>query len=203
MVGMQPKLIIEQKITPFANQYAIYQATQADKGQLVAFAQQKRLAFKEKVTFYADEAKSTPIFTFRAEKVMDIHGRFLVEDMDGKLIGLFRKDFGKSLLVSTWLIIDENDTVRLKLAESNQVLAILRRLAEFVPIVGDIVGLVVMFLKYHFRISAADGTEVGIYRKTALFRDHYSLEMTDQAYAAEDWRTLAAQAVALDALQSR
>ncbi|HEY1064036.1 MAG TPA: hypothetical protein VGE30_01925, partial [Candidatus Saccharimonadales bacterium] len=77
---MKPKLIIEQKITPLVNKYRVYSVNaNGVRDQLVAFAQQKRLAFKEKVTFYADEQKTEALFTMRAEKVMDIHGRFLIE----------------------------------------------------------------------------------------------------------------------------
>lgn len=201
---MKPRLIVEQKITPVANKYAVYQAQEdGSKGQLVALAQQKRLAFKEKVQFYTDESKSQLAFTFRAEKVMDIHGRFLVEDADGKLIGIFRKDFKKSLLNSTWHIVDEENNVQLTLRESNEALAALRRFAGFIPIVGDIFEIVLLFFKYHFTLRDTANNEVGRYQKTTLFRDHYTLSTTDEAFSTQDWRTLAAVAVALDALQSR
>jgi uncharacterized protein YxjI len=201
---MKPRLIVEQKITAMVNKYAIYQAQEdGSKGQLVALAQQKRLAFKEKVQFYTDESKSQLAFTFRAEKVMDIHGRFLVEDAEGKGIGIFRKDFKKSLLNSTWHIVDEQDTVQLTVRESNETLAALRRFAGFIPVVGDIFEVVLLFFKYHFTLRDSAGHELGRYQKTTLFRDHYTLSTTDEAYTAQDWRTLAAVAVALDALQSR
>ena len=47
------------------------------------------------------------------------------------------------------------------------------------------------------------GQELGQYKKTTLFRDHYALSMNEGAYNQYDWRVLAAMAVALDALQSR
>jgi uncharacterized protein YxjI len=102
---MKPRLIVEQKITAFTNKYTVYDVTaEGKKGNLVAFAQQKRIALREKITFYSDEAKTQVAFTFRAEKVMDVHGRYFVEDASGKLIGSFKKDFAKSLLNSTWLM---------------------------------------------------------------------------------------------------
>ena len=108
---MKPRLIVEQKITAFVNKYAVYTATEdGHKDQLVALAQQKRIALKEKITFYTDESKQEIAFSFRAEKVMDIHGRYLVEDAHGNLIGAFKKDFKKSLLSSTWNILNASDT---------------------------------------------------------------------------------------------
>jgi uncharacterized protein YxjI len=201
---MKPRLIVEQKITAFVNRYAVYTANEdGSKGDLFAFAQQKRLAFKEKVEFYANEEKSQLAFTLRAEKVMDVHGRYFVEDPNGNLLGAFRKDFKKSLLKSTWHIVDAQDQPVLSVSESSTALAAFRRFIGLIPIIGDFGGLIVLFFKYHFKITTPDEQEAGIYRKTKLIRDHYLLTMDDQHYAAQDKRVLAAQAVALDALQSR
>lgn len=202
---MSPKLVVEQKITAFVNKYAIYSVkSDGQKDQLIALAQQKRLAFKEKVTFYADEEKSKEVFGFRAEKVMDVHGKYFVEDPDGNRIGTFRKDFTQSLLNSTWNILDNDDKPVFIIKESSQVLAILRRFVGFIPIVGEIAEIIMAFFRYHFVfIDPASGKIIGKYQKTTLFRDHYLLSMNDEYYAKQDWQVFAAMAVALDALQSR
>jgi len=202
---MKPQLIVEQKITAFVNKYAIYQADeQGNKGSMVAFAQQKRIAFKEKVTFYTDDTKSEAAFTLRAEKVLDVHGRYFVEDMHGKLVGAFRKDFKRSLLNSTWEILDTNDQPAIKVSESSHFLAAIRRFGGMLPFIGDLIELIVLFFRYHFVLAdSVSGAEVGRYQKTTLFRDHYLLSMEDEAYSKQDWRVIAAMAVALDALQSR
>ncbi len=202
--SMKPRLIIQQKITPIVNKYFIYEPSADDTGALKALAQQKRIAFKEKVNFYSDQAKSNLTFTFRAEKVMDIHGRFFVEDVNGRKIGAFRKVFGKSLLMSTWRILDDSGNEIYEIRENNQTLAIFRRFGGEVPVVGFLVEILMLFLKYHFEvIDLKTGQEVGIYRKTKLIRDHYEMSLTDDAVNSVDWRTWAALGVALDALQSR
>lgn len=202
---MKPRLIVEQKITAFSNQYRIYGASEdGSKASLVAFAQQKRLAFKEKVSFYSDEAKQNLVFTFRAEKVMDIHGKYFVEDPDGNLIGSFKKQFKQSLVSSTWNILDKNDNPSLVITESNQTLAVIRRYGGYIPILGGIIELVTAFLKYHFVFKKPGSDQAhGTYIKITLIRDHYLLNMDDDTYESCDWRVLAAMAVALDALQSR
>lgn len=202
---MKPRLIVEQKITVFVNRYAVYEATpEGAKGSLLAFAQQKRVTFKEKFTFYSDEQKTQPVFGLRAEKVFDVHGRYIVEDAQGQPVGAFRKQFKQSLIRSSWSILDANDAAAIEVRENNLVLAIIRRFAGFIPYIGDIVDLIANFFRYHFTFTdQKTGLEVGRYQKTTLFRDHYLLSMTDEAYAAQDWRVLAAMAVGLDALQSR
>ncbi len=43
---------IEQKITPLANQYVVFDSNdEGDKAAVVAFAHQKRFAFKEEIIF--------------------------------------------------------------------------------------------------------------------------------------------------------
>lgn len=202
---MKPRLFIEQKITPFVNRYMVFGADEAgEQADLVALAQQKRIAFKEKVTFYTDEQKTEVAVTFRAEKVLDVHGRYFVEDAAGNLIGMFRKDFKQSLLNSTWIVMDAAGNDLFKVNESSFALAFLRRFAGWIPVVGGIIEIVTAFIKYHFVFTMAGSEEeVGRYQKTTLFRDHYTLSMTDEAYAQCDWRVLAAMGVGLDALQSR
>lgn len=201
---MKPRLFVEQKITAFVNKYKVFGADEAgNQAGLAALAQQKRLAFKEKVTFFSDEQKTATAFTFRAEKVLDVHGRYFVEDANGQIVGMFKKEFLNSLINSTWKVMDASGTELFTVKESNEVLAAIRRFGGWIPIVGEIIELVTLFLKYHFVFLDTAGQEVGTYQKTTLFRDHYTLSMTDEAYAKADWRTLAAMGVALDALQSR
>lgn len=66
---MQPRLIVQQKISAFVNKYRIFSATPAGApDQLVGLAQQKRFKIREKVMFYTDKKRDKLSFTFRAEK---------------------------------------------------------------------------------------------------------------------------------------
>ena len=202
---MKPRFIVQQKITAFVNKYKVLNVTEmGEAGQLVALAQQKRLAFKEKVIFYGDEQKTNESFTFRAEKVMDIHGRYIVEDTNGQVIGMFRKEFKKSLLVSSWVLMSADGTDLFRMNENSVAIAVLRRFISFVPFIGDILDIIIKFFKYHFVLSdVTSGQQLGQYKKTTLFRDYYQMSMTDEAWNRLDWRVFAAMGVALDALQSR
>jgi hypothetical protein len=156
------------------------------------------------VTIYNNEQKDAVAFTFRAEKVFDVHGRYLVEDAAGQLVGMFRKEFKKSLLVSSWIMMDPEGRDGLMVKESNTTLAVLRRFIGFVPFLGDILEILIKFFKYHFMfVDITSGQVVGEYRKTTLFRDRYTISLTDDAWARLDKRVFVAMGVALDALQSR
>ena len=202
---MEPRLVIQQKITAFVNKYHVFGVNvDSTPASMIGLAQQKRFAFKEKVIFYADDKRDRVAFTFRAEKVLDVHGRYFVEDASGNLLGMFKKEFAASLINSTWKILDKQGNEVMMIRESNQLLAGLRRFMSAIPLVGDLAELVIMFFRYHFVfIDLSTSQVVGTYRKTTLVRDHYLLSMTNEAWGATDWRVYAAMSVALDALQSR
>ena len=203
MPPVQPRLFVEQKLTAFVNKYRVFGTVGGERAGLAAFAQQKRFKFKEQLTFYPDENKSSTAFTLRAEKVFDVHGRYFVDDVNGVRLGALRKAFGKSLLASTWEVQDADGKVVFGVTESNKTLAALRRYAGFIPYVGDFFELLLVFFRYHFNFIDASGATVGKYQKTTLFRDHYTLLLTDEAAEAVDVRVLTAMCVGLDALQSR
>lgn len=188
----QRTFFVRQKITAFVNRYVITVPDAAgEEGELVAFVEQKRLAFREEVTFFTDEAKTTPLFRFKARQVLDVGATYDVSAPDGTVIGLFRKDFAKSLLRSTWHL--EQGELAAIGRERNMLVAVLRRiwdLAEDLPFP----------FKYHFDFASADGQPVMSVDKTALIRDKYKVEINVPGL---DRRLAIAMAVALDALQSR
>lgn len=196
------RYIIRQKLTFITNQYEIYEAV-GDAERLVAFAQQKRLAFKERVTFFADASKSAILFEVKARNVIDLGAKYDVIDGEGKVLGVIGKAFGQSLITSTWHVFKADDEAApsLIIEESNIALAIIRRLWDFLPVINN----VPFFIKYHFIFKRADSGEVVAgYRKTTVLRDHYELNVMDDGLLDEhDWRTLVAAGVLLDAMQSR
>lgn len=187
----QNHLLIRQKITPMINRYLVTVPT-ADgaEGELVAFVEQKRLAFREEVTFFADEARSQPLFRFKARQILDVGATYDVTAADGAPIGLFRKDFGKSLLRSTWHL--EQPGVQAVGQERSPAVAIIRR-------VWEMVSDWPFFIPYHFDFTAGEHPVMSV-DKTTVVRDRYRLDIHEQAL---DRRLAIAMAVALDALQSR
>ncbi|WP_344232060.1 hypothetical protein [Kribbella hippodromi] len=191
-----PKFSMKQRITLMANKYELI-ATNPDgsDGALLAFAQQKRMAFKEQVTFYTDDTKTQPVFSFKARKTIDLGSGYDVYDANGQPIGWFKKEFGKSLLRSSWQLSAAG--VEADGTERNATVAIVRRVWEFVPFVGEI-PLPFIF-HFDFTDRASGRPVLSVERKVSV-RDRYRIEVQDQRL---DFRVAAAMTVALDALQSR
>jgi uncharacterized protein YxjI len=81
------------------------------------------------------------------------------------------------------------------ITERSTAVAIFRRLWDWIPWAGDFP----FPIRYHFDWLRGD-RRVGTFEKKTLFRDHYRVHVEDPAL---DRRLVIAQAVALDALQSR
>ncbi len=189
------RFAVTQKITLSVNRYDI-QAVGDDgtPGAVLATAQQKRLAFKEEVTFYADESRRVPVFSFKARKRLDLGSGYDVVDATGAPLGFFRKDFARSLLRSTWHL--EAPGLKATGRERSAPVAVLRRVWDLVPIVG---AVPVPFV-FHFDFVDAAGRPVLTSVRKISARDRYDVTVPGGLL---DGRLAAAMAVALDALQDR
>jgi uncharacterized protein YxjI len=184
----QTTLLLRQKITMMVNRYVVHVAEpDGSEGPIVAFAEQKRMAFKEKVTFYTDESRQQELAEFKARKVLDLAGEYDVVDHAELPIGTFRKDFGKSLLRSTWHL-QQAGLPTLTGQERNLAVALLRRFTDSLS-----------WLPYHFDFSIGASIALSIERRWGL-RDRYLINIRDPRI---DRRLVIAMAVALDALQAR
>lgn len=191
-----PRFYIRQKITLMVNRYQVFGANHdGSEGPLLAFAQQKRMAFREQVTFYADESKSRPVFSFKARQRLDVHAEHDVFDEHGTPLGYFRKDFGASLMRSTWhLSAPGLEAIG---QERRLGIAILRRVWGFIPYLGDI------WVPFVFHFDFTDkttGQPVLTSERQKEIRDRYTVTVPDPRL---DFRIAASMGVALDALQSR
>jgi uncharacterized protein YxjI len=184
----EQRLIVRQRVRLMVNQYEVH-AVQPDgsEGELLAFAQQKRMAFKEQVTLYADDSKQQPVLGFKARQVIDLGATYDVTDAGGNAIGLFRKDFKKSLLRSTW-VVEQPGFGAATGQERSLVVALLRRFVDYLS-----------WLPYHFDFTVDGQPAFSVVKKWGL-RDRYVVEVQDPRL---DRRMVIAMAVALDALQSR
>ena len=191
-----PLFFVRQKITLMVNRYEIRGANpDGSEGPLLAFAQQKRMKFKEEVVFYTDESRSRPVFSFKARQRLDVRAEHDVFDEHGRPLGCFRKDFTASLLRSTWHLSGPGfEAVG---TERRPFIAILRRVWTFIPYLGD---LWVPFVFHFDFVDTATGQPVLTSERRKSIGDRYTVTVPDPRV---DFRVAAAMAVALDALQSR
>ncbi len=182
-----PTFYVLQKFSMTTNRYAIQAGDQVGTpGRIMAVAQQKRMAFKEQVTFYEDESKARPVFAFAARKRIDLNAGYDVTDESGARIGFFRKDFGASLLRSTFHV--EGPGWSGTGQERSPLVAVVRRFLD------------IPFLPIHFDFVDPAGQPLMTVERQGSVRDRYTVHVPDPRV---DFRVAAAVAVGLDALMQR
>jgi uncharacterized protein YxjI len=182
-----PHFVVKQKLTMMINRYEVSESDEAgNPTRLMALAEQKRMAFKEQVTFWSDAGKSRPVFGFKARRKLDLNAGYDITDEGGAQIGFFKKDFGASLLRSTFHIEGPGYTGTGR--ERNQLVGLLRRFTEldFIPV--------------HFDFVDSEGKPLFSVERKMSIGDRYRVSVPDQRV---DFRVAASVAVALDALMSR
>ncbi|WP_433346575.1 hypothetical protein [Micromonospora sp. CA-111912] len=184
----QKQFHIRQRIRMMVNQYQVHAvAPDGSEGEMLAFAQQKRLAFKEQVTIYTDDTKQHPLLGFKARQRLDLGATYDVTDHAGNPIGLFRKDFAQSLLRSTWHV-EQAGLPQVTGQERSMPVALLRRFVDSLS-----------WLPYHFDFTAGGQPVFSVVKKWGL-RDRYVVEVHNPQV---DRRLVIAMAIGLDALQGR
>ena len=182
-----PLFFLRQRFAMTTNRYEVV-AVGADgqPGQTLALAEQKRLALKEEVTFYADQTRTRKVFSFKARAVLDLNAGYDVFDESHQQLGFFRKDFGASLLRSTFHI--EGPGYAGTGRERSQAVALLRRFAD------------IPFLPIHFDYVSTEGAPLLGVERQGTVRDRYTVRVPDPRI---DFRVAAAVAVAMDAMMGR
>ena len=153
---------------------------------------------KEDIRFRVSPDVNEHLFMIKSKSVVEFRGGHDVLDVSGEVIGMLEKDFGRSLLHSHWHVRDASGTELLKGHEASWVIALVRRVAGFVPEWLSVLE----WLPFNF-VLLRNGSQVGTYRRVlGTFRDRYVLDL-DPNIAGVDRRLIVAFAVGLDALQDR
>ena len=182
-----PVFVLKQKFAMTTNRYELQGLTPDGKpGPVLGVAFQKRMAFKEEVVFFADDTKARRVFSFKARAVLDLNAGYDVFDEAHQPLGFFRKDFGASLLRSTFHVEGPGYTGTGQ--ERSQLVALLRRFAD------------IPFLPIHFDYVTPEGQPLLSIERQGSVRDRYTVRVPDPRV---DFRIAAALAVAMDALMSR
>jgi hypothetical protein len=194
---------LRQRVTLMINRYELYEPVSPgskEEGDLLAFVEQKRMKLREEIQFFADREKTQLLFSVKAENILDPRGRYQLLDPSGAIIARFKKNFGQSLLRSTWHLQDADGNETGIAKERNLFAALFRRFATLVPYIGEFLGL--MPIAYHFDFKGPDDELKASVERIWAIRDRYRLKVTDEGHDV-DRRLLIGMAVCMDALQRR
>ena len=191
------RYLIDQLIRPLVNLYRVTPLAIGDTpaGGPIAYVRQKRMAIKEDIRFYADEAETQELFRIRARSVLDIGGSRYDVFAGDEQIGFMEHRFGASLLRTKW-VVQASDGTSFIAQERHAQLAILRRIIDFVPY-GEYIPI-----PYNFDLLLDDRV-VGSLNRRFQLRDTYVLDLSGDTERRIDRRLAIALSTGLDALQNR
>jgi hypothetical protein len=194
------RFFVQQRFTPLVNLYRISTVGPAGRnaGSELVHVRQKRLKVREQIDFFADADEKVPVLRIKAHSVFEMRGRYDVITPDGIVAGQLQKQFARSLLRSTWTVLDGQGRDIATAQEQSVPVAILRRLWDFVPVVGE----VPLPIPFHFDLLVGDH-RIGEYRRLIGLRDRYLLDLSGDPERRLDRLVAVALTVALDALQDR
>lgn len=182
-------LQLRQKLTMIQNRYEVVRIESGGESVL-AYATQKRFTLKEKVTF-TDETGEVA-FTLGARNVFEVRGTYDVTGADGAVLATVSKDFGASLLRSTYTV--EGPGWQLVGQERGPVKAALRR------VIGAVSDIPWPFpIQFDFT-DPTGRSVVSIDRQALKVRDRYDIQVHEPRF---DWRVAAALGVTVDAFMNR
>jgi hypothetical protein len=193
------RYLVDQLVRPIANLYRVTPLAHGDEpaGPPVAYVRQRKLAIREDIRFYADEAETQESFRISARQWLDTGGsRYDVVAADGARIGVLHHLF-KSIVRTTWSVQDANERELAIAQERSLPGAVARRLVDFVPDIGGFIPI-----PYNFDLLA-DGRAIGRIDRKFQLRDRYVLDLSGDPGQRIDRRLAIALAVGLDTLQNR
>ena len=182
---------LRQKVTMVKNVWGAFYVSPDGTEVQVAQIAQKRFKLKEAVNVETPDGR--PLLTIKARNVLEVGGTYDVHDAAGTVLATLKKEFGKSLVRSTYGI--STPIGELVAHERGAARAALRRLWSltdfpwFLPIQFDIVR------------QGSDSTQpVATIDRQMKLRDHYRIEVRDPQL---DWRVATSIGVATDAFMNR
>ena len=133
---MNYPLELSFKILAIAPQIFIRDAN----GALILYVKQKAFKLKEDVTVYADEAQTRPVYTIKADRVIDFNARYEIANDRGEKLGAIKRQGMKSLWKSHYDIIDARGVTVFNIREANPWTKVFDRLLGELPVVGLLSG---------------------------------------------------------------
>jgi uncharacterized protein YxjI len=182
-------LELRQRFTVVQNRYDLVRQDAAGETPL-AYAEQKRFALREQVTFLDADGRDVA-FTLRARNVVELVGTYDIADGSGALLGTLRKDALSSLARSTYRL--QTPSLELVGVERTWWRPLTRR-------VLNVVADAPWVLPLQFDFAPEGGPPAFSVERRLKVRDVYRVDVRDDRI---DWRVAAACAVAVDAFMNR
>lgn len=183
---MEYPLHLSFKLIALARQISVRDA----RGQLVLYVKQKAFKLKEAVTVFGDEGQTVPLYTMKADRVLDFSARYNFSDAQGIPLGSVRRRGMRSIWKAHYEVCDETDRCVMEIKEENAWTKVFDSLLGEVPVVGMFTG----YLFHPAYLVTRAGGDVGmrLVKEPAFFEGKFTITKNATMDEREEIRALLA-----------
>ena len=171
------------KIVALAPQFTIRDAN----GNLIAYVRQKLFKLKEAVTVFADEPQTQPLYTLKADRILDFSARYHFADTAGTSLGSIKRKGMRSLWKAQYDILD-GDTPTMTIREENAWVKVFDALFGEIPLLGMFSGY--LFHPAYLVARSDDAVVLRMEKQPAFFEGKFVVEKKASLSEAEEQRVL-------------
>lgn len=159
-------------------------------GRTLLCFKQKMFTLREATTVFADTAKTQPLYTIKADRVMGFGAKHMVKRMDGSLFASFENDGLASLWRARYFVKDAVGNTIFHVMEENPWISVVDGVAgmlDEIPLIGGILGMAITyFVNPTYIMQDSQGQlRYRIKKQRSIFERRFTLEAIDPV--PDDW----------------
>lgn len=156
-------------------------------GQVVFYVKQKAFKLKEAVTVFADVEQTKPMYTIKADRVIDFSARYDFSDQNGRSLGAIKRKGMRSIWKAAYEVFD-GDQVVFTITEENPWIKVADAVLSELPVVGMLTG---HFFHPAYLLQRPDGKDVlRLQKQSAWFEGKFTIEKKGELSDDEETRAM-------------
>jgi uncharacterized protein YxjI len=181
---MQYPLSLRFKLLAIASQVYVNEAN----GNLVFYVKQKAFKLKEDITVFGDQEQTRPVFTIKADRIIDFSANYHFAAANGAPVGGIKRKGMRSLWKAHYDISDPEGNVQMTINEENPWIKVLDALVSEIPVVGFFVGYL---LHPSYIVTHANGTQVmRLTKKRSLIERSFEIDKLTEMHPHDEARAV-------------
>ena len=156
-------------------------------GQVVLYTKQKAFKLKEAVTVFADVEQTRPLYTIKADRVLDFNAKYNIADASGRPLGAIARKGRKSLWRAQYEVMDGGGAP-LTIREENGWLKVGDALLGEIPVVGLFSGY--LFNPTYLITDAAGAPLMRLSKQPAFFEGRFRIEKLAEMSPQDETRAV-------------
>ena len=194
---MQYPLSLSFKVLAIAQQVTVSDAA----GTVIFHVKQKAFKLKEDVTVFGDTAQTRPLYTIKADRVLDFSGRYQFTDAaTGAPVGSVKRQGMKSLWKAQYDVFAPGVNANapgaaaplLSISEENPWIKVLDGVLGEIPVVGMFTGYLFHPAYLAARPGGSGETVLRLVKEPAFFEGRFRIEQKAALAPEEETRALLA-----------